>query len=247
MGKLIYQPKGKAREYAPWACNLFNGCSCQCSYCYNRHGRGKALLGKDDPTIKGGMNRVQARALFNEELAKYKDPIIADGKGLFFNFVSDPFSEKTWRLNFNCALDAILYGIPVVFLSKSLPSGAFVDMFERHKEMVKVGFTLTSCDKLEPGAIWNSQRIEVMRCLNKLGVKTWASIEPVISINQSFRMIQEAHLVGCREFKIGLLSGKKNYTPDEVEAFMLAVDLTYGGDCEIYWKESVINYIYKKK
>lgn len=36
--KAIYQPKGAAREYSAWACNLYNGCSNQCDYCYCKRG-----------------------------------------------------------------------------------------------------------------------------------------------------------------------------------------------------------------
>ncbi|MFW5803546.1 MAG: hypothetical protein ACOCWJ_06470 [Verrucomicrobiota bacterium] len=32
--KIIYEPKGRAREYAPLACNLFWGCPHGCRYCY---------------------------------------------------------------------------------------------------------------------------------------------------------------------------------------------------------------------
>jgi len=250
MGKLIYQPKGKAREYAPWACNLFNGCSNRCSYCYNRHGRGKALLGKDEPTPKGGITREQMLYLFRYELRKYKDEILRDGKGLFFSFVSDPLKGYAALHTIECAEYAISCDVPVIFLTKSFDVTVDVDILQfcwSNKEMIKVGFTLTGYDKLEPNAIWNSMRISSIKRLNELGIKTWASIEPVISINQSFSMIQYAYMAGCREFKIGLLSGKKKYTPDEVEAFMKIVDMTYGGDCDIYWKESVIDYIHKTK
>lgn len=37
-GALIYQPQGAAGEYAKWAVNLYNGCSNECTYCYNRRG-----------------------------------------------------------------------------------------------------------------------------------------------------------------------------------------------------------------
>ena len=30
----IYIPSGKAREYSPYACNLYLGCSHACEYCY---------------------------------------------------------------------------------------------------------------------------------------------------------------------------------------------------------------------
>ena len=34
---VIYQPRGKAREYNPLACNLYIGCSHRCNYCYAPH------------------------------------------------------------------------------------------------------------------------------------------------------------------------------------------------------------------
>jgi hypothetical protein len=33
--KIIYEPKGPAREYAALALNLYNGCTHGCIYCYN--------------------------------------------------------------------------------------------------------------------------------------------------------------------------------------------------------------------
>jgi len=244
MGKLIYQPKGKAREYAPWACNLFNGCSNRCSYCYNRHGRGKALLGKDEPTPKGNRAIDDMLLLYEKELLLYKDRILADGKGLFFSFVSDPMLKETWFYYIGVMVRAMLANIPCVMLTKCVPNDKCMNFLATCKG-IKVGFTLTGCDELEPGASTNHERIECIKYLAEHETKTWASIEPVISITQSFKMIQEAYCAGCREFKIGLLSGKKNYTPEEVEMFMLTVDMTYGGECEIYWKESVMKYISK--
>ena len=31
---VIYEQKGRAREYAPLACNLYMGCTHGCKYCY---------------------------------------------------------------------------------------------------------------------------------------------------------------------------------------------------------------------
>ena len=153
MGNLIYQPKGKAREYSPWACNLYNGCTNNCIYCYNKMGVGSKLLGKEDVTLKSGFKNIEdAYFKFQRELDKYKDAILADGKGLFFNFVSDPFLEETWKLNFYCAQYALRRGVPCVFLSKKRPHSCMIELFVRHKAMVKVGFTLTGMDELEPNA-----------------------------------------------------------------------------------------------
>lgn len=243
MGKLIYQPKGKAREYSPWACNLYNGCTNNCIYCYNKKGVGSKLLGKEYVTLKSGFkNMDDAYSTFQKELDKYKDAILADGKGLFFNFVSDPFLKETWALNYACAEYAMQRGVPCVFLSKRVPNYLLIDLFEKNKDLVKVGFTLTGMDELEPNADTNSDRIEAIRILSERGVRTWASIEPIINAEKSLNMMFGAYNAGCREFKIGVLSGKKEYTPREILDFKQFVDKFFP-DCTILWKNSLLEYI----
>lgn len=241
MGKLIYQPKGKAREYSPWACNLYNGCSNRCEYCYNRHCPGASLLGADNVTLKSGATLEQ----FKKELLRYKEQIITDDKGLFFNFVSDPFLEETYELNMQCAEFAFENRVPCVFLSKRKVPIQMADLFMNNRDYVKVGFTLTGCDELEPGANTNQERITEINLLGTAGIKTWASIEPVISIQKSIEVIIKAHNAGCRNFKIGLLSGKKEYSPLQVFSFKESVDISVGADSKVYWKDSVIDYINK--
>ena len=243
MGKLIYQPKGKAREYSPWACNLYNGCTNNCTYCYNKKGVACKLLGKEYVTLKSGFKDAEdAYFKFQRELDKHKEAILADGKGLFFNFVSDPFLELTWELNFDCAQYAVRHGVPCVFLSKKRPNSFMIELFVRHKSMVKVGFTLTGMDELELNADTNTERIEAIRDLEKRGVHTWASIEPIINVGKSLNMMFGAYNAGCREFKIGVLSGKKDYTPQDILDFKNHVEECFW-ECEILWKNSLLEYI----
>ena len=243
MAKLIYQPKGKAREYSPWACNLYNGCTNNCTYCYNKKGVGSKLLGKEDVTLKSGFaDKDEAYQTFTIELNKFKDAILADGKGLFFNFVSDPFLDETWNLNYLCALYALAKNVPCVFLSKKYPTETMISLFQIYNHLVKVGFTLTGMDELEPNADTNAERINAIGKLESGGVHTWASIEPIINVWRSFYMMTRAYDKGCREFKIGVLSGKKDYTPREVLLFKQNVEKAFP-DCTILWKESLLEYM----
>jgi hypothetical protein len=184
----------------------------------------------------------EAYSTFQKELDKNKDAILADGKGLFFNFVSDPFLEKTWKLNCFCARYALRRGVPCVFLSKKRPHSSMIELFVKYKAMVKVGFTLTGMDGLEPNADTNRDRIEAIKILSERGVQTWASIEPIINIGLSFYLMCKANNVGCREFKIGVLSGKKDYTPLDVLVFKRDVESLFS-DCTILWKKSLLEYI----
>ena len=252
-GKLIYQPAGKAGEYAKWACNLFNGCSNKCEYCYNRHGRGKAILGKDDPTIKGGMSIQEAYNLFCIELERYQYDIIRDG-GLFFSFVSDPCLPETSDLNTLCISRCVGSNIPVTILTKNADFIRqnewnillqFICIFSK-SNFIQFGFTLTGCDELEPGASSNDQRIDTMRFLWNTGFSTWASIEPIIDLEKSFSMFEKT-LPFCAEYRFGLNSLKKSYTKQEVINFKNRVEeANKQYNRKLVWKESVLKFINKK-
>ena len=62
-----------------------------------------------------------------------------------------------------------------------------------------------------------------MKELHSAGISTWASIEPVIDPDLSFEMIRE--MAGfCDHYKIGILSGKKSYTPQQIRDFAKDVE-----------------------
>jgi DNA repair photolyase len=84
----IYQPKGKAAEYAEWACNFYVGCSNNCSYCYLKQGRGAKILGGDTPTLKKCFkNEEHALEVFKKEVKANLGEL--QEKGLFFSFTTD--------------------------------------------------------------------------------------------------------------------------------------------------------------
>ncbi|MBR1527034.1 MAG: hypothetical protein IJ640_10335 [Prevotella sp.] len=128
MGKIIYRPQGRAYEYAPWAANIFVGCSNRCEYCYCKRGVLKNAIGMDVPQLKKdfvieprsdspediglafaiGCNK--AVLTFEDELERYRGLIMADGGGLFFTFSSDPCLFKpvdTFSTFMRCALIAL--------------------------------------------------------------------------------------------------------------------------------------------
>ena len=249
-GKLIYQPSGAAAEYAKWACNLYNGCSNRCEYCYNRHSQGKNLLGKDKPTIKGGMDIDEAFDLFKIELDRFRIDIVDDG-GLFFNFVSDPCLPKTLPLNAVCIEHCIYNDVPVIMLTKManwVYSKQWELVFEhinevQKKNIIKFGFTLTGRDDLEKGASSNINRISTMAQLSAWNYHTWASIEPIIDVDSSFEIFKKT-LPFCEEYRFGLNSMKKNYTKQQIINFKARVEYAnkpFGR--KLVWKESVRKFI----
>lgn len=247
---IIYQPKGKAMEYSPWAANFYNGCSNKCEYCYNRHSQGKALLGKDEPTLKksliGDNDAVQK---FKKECDKNIESLRKDG--LFFSFVSDPCLSETLWVNWYAIAYCLEKRVPVTVLTKCTdwinehPAYGILEAIRMNHDNIKIGFTLTGRDDLEQGASTNQERIYAMKRLKEeFDIYTWASIEPVIDISRSSTMIHDS-ISYCDEYRIGLLSGKKSYTPQEVERWMAVTEdfICNYNQKKLFWKESVLQYV----
>lgn len=249
MSKIIYRPKGKAQEYAKYAANFYNGCSGRCDYCYNRTGITAKVLGGDKPTLKKCLGTVEnAEQIFMQEIDMYR--IYLMKHGLFFNFVSDPFLPETIELNLNAMEYCIIQGIPVKALTKQTWwLETFLREFEKWidenvnrqdcKELLAFGFTLTGHDELEPGCATNEDRIRAMKVLNDEGFKTWASIEPIIDLDASWKMIVEV-CNHCDLMKIGLQSGAK-YDKEHLRFFMqrvIALADTY--QFHYFFKDSIL-------
>ena len=243
-GKAIYQPKGKAAEYSPWASNIYNGCSNRCLYCIHNHGITSHVLGGDTVRLKKSLiDENTAYQIFSVELAKWKNRIIADG-GLHFTFVSDPCLPETIDLTWRCINLALSQDVPVQVLTKRADwlGHPAVQQALAYKHLIRVGFSLTGCDDLEPGASPNLDRIRAMRVLHNAGITTWASIEPIIDPEKSFEMVQQS-LDCCNHYKVGVMSGKKDYTPQMIRDFVEAVVAL--NPRSVYWKESLREYVKK--
>lgn len=245
--KAIYVPKGKAREYADYACNLYNGCSNKCTYCYNNCSRNSGVVGGENVRLKKTLiDESTAYETFKKELDAFKSEIIAGSNGLHFNFVSDPCLKETIVLNWKCIDYAISQGVPCQVLTKRADwlDHPAVQNALAHPDLLRVGFSLTGCDELEPGASSNAERIQTMRMLHDAGVSTWASIEPIIDPQASLKMILQARDC-CDHYKIGVLSGIKNYTPQQIRDLKAQVD-TLGLGTSIYWKKDTLDFMQKK-
>lgn len=251
-GKAIYNPSGKAGEYSYWACNFYVGCSNGCQYCYLKKGIGKAVLGGDKPTLKKCFrNEQHAIEVFFKELY---DPTTeapkADIKehGLFFTFSSDPCLPQTQTLNFAVITTCLLLQVPIKILTKCTD---WIDTEQGHqllnnpnaRHYLAVGFTLTGHDEIEPNAASNDARIEAMKRIHKMGIRTFASIEPIVSLERSLACIEKT-LGHCDLYKIGLMSGKQDYGKEALRMFVGRASMRINmAKSKVYWKESVRSYL----
>lgn len=215
-GKAIYTTKGAAREYGRIGCNFYTGCPHECSYCYLKRGAPSKQLGGNVVRLKKCFkDEADALAKFKQDVERYKD--VLRETGVFFSFATDPMIPETRMLTKEAVSVLGAAGIPATILTKDATwlwnMGTVIDLqvIRALGLDIRFGFTLTGRDDMEPKASSNSDRIDAMRLLHKTGLKTWASIEPVIDWESADMVIRKT-LDCCDHYKIGLRSGvKKDY------------------------------------
>jgi DNA repair photolyase len=281
--KILSRPKKNAEEYGRWAVNPYVGCSNQCEYCYLRKGPSGKYLGQPKAVLKKNIvSEYHAYHLAMAEILENREQIIRDG-GLFMTFTSDPCLPETNKLFTHILADCIRdHGIPVTLLTKN-----YADVYSWINELrieihtffinggestaryncdnlssLAIGFTLTGHDELEPNAPSNAKRVKNMAAIKDFigGDKfhVWASIEPVIDFDASFRMIQQALDAGCEHFKIGLMTERTKvcrrgftlggrtfdpYDPARCLAFVQDVMQQTRDRATVYWKQSFRDFI----
>lgn len=267
--KILSRPQGNAEEYGRWAVNPYKGCSHGCLYCYLKKGVWANGLGGSTAELKKGVvSDKNAYHLAMVEIYENYKEIIRDG-GLFMTFTSDPCTDETLNVFFEIAKESAgELRIPITMLTKSadfINSWRFTTMadgsLDRHgwiKQRLSFGWTLTGHDELEPNASPNAKRINTMRLVSAYGFKTWASIEPVIDFDSSYKMIEQALDAGCQHFKIGLLTNNTrvvrkpfSFGEHHFEAYDRAACMSFTGNvmeltqgrATVYWKQSFYDFL----
>lgn len=198
----IYKPKGKAREYSPYALNIYKGCDHDCKYCYVN----KMTYYKND-----NENPVPRENII-PELEKYlkKNRI---NKQVLLCFTGDPYCKKDIEYNKTREALKILnyYNVPVAILTKGGERILRdVDIFKKFNN-IKIGATLTLINKkqsmyYEPRAALPEDRIETLYKIHNEGIRTWVSFEPVIDPLQTIKILDMTNNF-IDEYQVG----KMNY------------------------------------
>lgn len=207
---LIYQPSGRAREYAKWAINLYQGCEHGCGYCY-----APLVLKKNRKVFH---EKATLRPKFFERLEREVAKEHQDGKLITLCFTSDPYQPCERLLCATRRTIQILHeaGANVCVLTKA-PTLALrdMDLFIPGDEFAT---TLTFGKRQwkeslewEPFAELPHQRILGLQVMHKMGSKTWASLEPVVNTKGTFEAIYDSHPY-VDHYKIGPLNYVENTT-----------------------------------
>lgn len=209
----IYEPSGAAREYSPLALNYIKGCDHGCIYCYV-------------PNIMKRFNSgyVHSNVYMTEEgkllkqiessAKKYKH----SDKQVLLSFLTDPYSSfnNETKLTRKVLIILLENKIPVSILTKGgLNVLQDFDIIKEFGDSIQVGASLTftidrDSKRWEKNAALPQERFSILKQLHDQGIKTWASMEPVIFPNQSLDIMNLTKDF-VDSYKIGKLNHFKNH------------------------------------
>lgn len=212
---LIYEPKGKAREYSPLALNVYSGgCDHACRYCYCSG-------------MQKTFGRTWDRVPVPRDISGLAREAAKRSRQILISFIGDPYCEADIQhANTREALTILrTAGCSVAILTKGGKRCLRdLDLFLGWPGgRIKVGATLTFnayalSREWEPGAADHENRIIALRELHAAGIKTWASIEPVIVSSESLAII-EASLPYVDAYKVGRWNHDKRANEIDWPAF----------------------------
>ena len=208
--KAIYEPKGKALEYSPLACNLFTGCRHACKYCYCPAIKRQTLAQwSAEPKPRPGI----LAAL--EHDAKRLGGMFPDKREVLFCFMSDPYQSKeaadvTTQALRICADNNVRAQVLTKGGSLAIPDFELI-----RKNGFKFGSTIIFCverdaQEWEPGAAPLCDRADALKDAHARGIHTWVSVEPVIYPEQAVEVIRR-----LKPYVSFWKIGKLNHNPDQ--------------------------------
>lgn len=211
---IIYEPKGRAREYSPLALNIYNKCDHYCRYCYVPLIRQKfryRTFSLPSRHILSEADKVYPR---QDILAKVRKEAKEHsfGKQVLLCFTGDPYCKADVEYETTRDILKILLEnqVTVAILTKGGKRCLRdLDLFKQFNA-IKVGATLTLANDIdslewEPYAALPRDRVDTLRKLKENGIKTWVSFEPVISIRMTLQLIDITHEF-VDQYKVGKLN-----------------------------------------
>ncbi len=199
----IYEPKGKAFEYAPLALNLYTGCAHACRYCYAPSIMRQSLaVFAENPHPRPGI----IEALKAEVCRRQPDD-----RPVLLCFLSDPY--QPCEAEHRVTRQAIIILGEAGFKMRVLTKGTQLAMRDADlfiKYGVDLGATLvfdndTDRQQWEPNATPTAARLAGLEAHKFAGGRTWASLEPVMDPAQTLEIMYKGKGI-VDVWKIGKLN-----------------------------------------
>jgi len=221
MKSVIYETKGRAKEFCPLAINLYNGCGHKCTYCYVPdfiHRLREDFNERPVPRVTIDDIK-QSAARWQRKIEDEYYP----NENVLLCFTCDPYQplETAGRLT-RAAIEILHeHNLRVTILTKAgfLPRRDF-DLLTP-ADSFAASLTCLRPDEStdwEPGAALPEIRVENLEMASARGINTWASLEPVIHPDWSLMLIHIARKY-VDHFKIGTMNYATAAVPVNWEEF----------------------------
>lgn len=206
MKSVIYETKGRAREFNELAINLFTGCGHQCIYCY-----GADVMHTDKSSWENCPKpRVNEQDILNSaKMWKQR----GETRRVLLCFVTDPYQpiEAETQLTHHAISILHEHGFYVHILTKG--GKRSMRDFDLLSDKDAYATTLTCINpedslRWEPYAALPDERIDALKEAHRRGIETWVSFEPVIYPRDTVALLNRTFpFVG--HYKVGTM----NYHP----------------------------------
>lgn len=213
MTSIIYEPRGRAKEYCELAANLYRGCSHGCTYCYAPSATFRKREAFSVPTV-----RKDVLKQFKKDAVKLANE--GETRPILLSFTTDPYIPLDVKEGLTREAIKILHnnGLNVEILTKGgKRSERDFDLLASRPELSRYGVTLVFTDEklrreIEPFAAPTEERIKSLKKAHEMGIPTFVSLEPVWTAEQALELIDLTH-----DFVDLFKVGKLNYNKQQKE------------------------------
>ena len=236
---IVYEPTGAAREYAKLALNIYKGCTHGCIYCYN-NGR----FGKKGDFFKGAKPKSDVVRNVIADCRQLKDCYGESCPEIHLTFLGDAYqsAERSLGLTRSIIRQTISFDLPFTILTKSASIERDIDLLAPYRKF-RAGFSFTTVNQeeasqWEPGTGPIQERINALFKFKARSVKTWVSLEPVMSVESTIKTILKLH-PRVDFYRIGALNHMDPPEPiDLVEAHRRILEILEFRHCNYEFKKS---------
>lgn len=221
---VIYKPKGRAGEYADFACNLYWGCTHMCRYCYaadvlRAYGSQKEIFYRQPHAKENIVARVDDSA---RVFAKRDESL-----NVLLSFVCDDYQPLDVETGITRDVIKVLHKHGHTFTVLTKGGTRALRDIDLYREDDVFACTLTCLDvgeslRWEPGAATPQDRLYALKTFHDAGIRTWVSFEPVIHPEWTLELIKLTHPM-VDLYKVG----KMNYVaklPENLQAEVRGID-----------------------
>jgi len=242
-GLVIYEPRGRAGEYAPLAVNLYKGCGHGCVYCY-----APEATFTDRPIFFKPEARLDIIRKLIIDAPKAAESFTGPERRVLLCFSSDPYQPINGVHDLTRQAIDILHdsGFTINILTKggsrACPDFDLLD----HRDQYAATLTFASREKSkewEPYAASPLDRMSALKCAKENGIQTWVSLEPIIELEETLEVIQNTY-----QFVDLYKIGKLNYHPlaekiDWVDVLDKVIKELKHFGCQYYIKKDMLPYL----